>query len=131
MSHNAILKQIKNLDTKKALRQNDIPTKFLKQNSYFFSNFFHKNVNQCIKNSKFPPDLKLADVTLSDETSSFNELLEENNFVLIHHKNLQTLAMEMYKIFSMSPAILDDIFSPRATPYNLRNPVNFKMRKVH
>ena len=31
----------------------------------------------------------------------------------------------------MLPAILNDIFTRRATPYNLRNPVNFKMRKVH
>ena len=30
--------------------QNDIPAKLLKQYS-FFSNSFHKNVNQCIKNS--------------------------------------------------------------------------------
>ena len=63
VQHNKILKQIKNLDTEKAIEQNDIPTKLLKQNSYFFSNFFHKNVNQCIKNSKFLYDLKLADVT--------------------------------------------------------------------
>ena len=34
----------------------------LQQNPYFFSNFFHKNVNQC-KVSKFQSDLKLADVT--------------------------------------------------------------------
>ena len=33
-------------------------------NFRFFSNLFHKNVNQCMKNSKFPSNLKLADVTL-------------------------------------------------------------------
>ena len=32
------------------------------QNFYFFSNFFHKNVNQYIKNSKFPSDLQVADI---------------------------------------------------------------------
>ena len=60
--HNEILKQIKNLNTEKVIRQNDIPTKLSTQNSYFFSNFFHKNINQYIKNSNFPSDLKLANV---------------------------------------------------------------------
>ena len=45
---------------------------------------------------------------------------------------LQALAMEMLKVSNnMSPAILNDIFAPKATPYNLRNPVSFKMQKVH
>ena len=56
ISHNEILIQIENLDTEKAIQQNNIPTKFLKQNSYFISNFFHENVSLWIKNSKFPPD---------------------------------------------------------------------------
>ena len=42
--------------------QNDIPAKLLKQNS-FFSNSFHKNVIQCITNSKFLFDLNVVDVT--------------------------------------------------------------------
>ena len=62
--HNEILKQIKNLDTVKAIQKDDVPTKLLKQKSYFFSNFFHKNANRCIKNSKFPSELKLAYVIL-------------------------------------------------------------------
>ena len=40
--------------------------------------------------------------------------------------------MEMYKTSNnMSPTILDDVFPPRATPYNLRNPVSFKIEKAH
>ena len=31
--------------------------------------------------------------------ASFNELLEMNNSVSVHHKNLQLLAMEIYNIF--------------------------------
>ena len=71
-------------------------------------------------------------ITNGDNTSSFNELLEKDNSVSIHHKNLQDLTMEMYKISNnMSPAILNVIFAPRAAPYNLRDPVSFKIRKVH
>ena len=39
--------------------------------------------------------------------------------------------MEMYKISNMPATILNDIFAPRSTRYNLRNPVSFKMWKVH
>ena len=37
----------------------------------------------------------------------------------------------MYKVSNMSPKILNYIFPSSATPYNLRNPVSVKMRKVH
>ena len=38
----------------------------------------------------------------------------------------------MYKVFNnMSPAILNDIFASRDTPYNLRNPTSFKIQKVY
>ena len=63
VAYSEILKQIKNLNTEKKIQQNDIPTGLLRQNSHIFSNFFRKNVNRCIKNLKFPSDLKLADVT--------------------------------------------------------------------
>ena len=50
----------------------------------------------------------------------------KKNSVSNHHKNLQALAIEMYKmLYNMSPTILN-IIAPRATPYNLPNPVSFK-----
>ena len=71
-------------------------------------------------------------ITYGDKTSSFNELLEKNNFVSIHHKNLQALAMKMYQIFNNSSlTIPTNIFAPGATSHNLHNPVIFKMRKFH
>ena len=46
-------------------------------------------------------------------------------------KTLQALVMEMYKLSgNVSSTILNDISAPRATPYNLRNPVRFKIQKV-
>ena len=63
-----------------------------------------------------------------DKTSSFHELLEKDNSVQIQRKNLQALAMKMYKISNnMSSTILNNIFTPRTTPYNLRNTVSFKI----
>ena len=55
-------------------------------------------------------------ITYGDKTSSFNELLEKDNSVSIHHKNLQAPATEMYKVSNiMFPKILNDIFVSRAT----------------
>ena len=52
--------------------------------------------------------------------------------VSVHHKNLQALATEMYNVSNnISPAIVNDVFTSRATPYNLRSPVSFKIRKVY
>ena len=56
-------KKTNNLDAAKASQQSDVPTKILKQNSDYFAGYFCGNINQCISESMFPPDLKLADVT--------------------------------------------------------------------
>ena len=34
----------------------------------------------------------------SDNTSSFKELLESDNFVSVHHRQIQVLGNEMYKL---------------------------------
>ena len=58
-----ILKKVRNLDSAKASKQTDIPTKILKQNSEYFAKYFYNNINYCMENSNFPSDLKSADVT--------------------------------------------------------------------
>ena len=46
-----------------------------------------------------------------DETSSFKELLAKDGAVTIHHRNVQFLAIEMYKVFKgLAPTFLGDIF---------------------
>ena len=37
-------------------------------------------------------------IVFSDNTSSFEELLETYNSALVHHPNIQVLATELYKI---------------------------------
>ena len=71
-------------------------------------------------------------ITYGDKPSSFNELLGKDKSVSIHHKNLQALVMEMYKISNnISPTTLKDIFALRCTPYDPRNPVSFKIQSVY
>ena len=50
-----------NLNFSKASRQSDIPTKILIERSEYFWLYFHKNINDCLEQSLFPHDLKLAD----------------------------------------------------------------------
>ena len=54
-------------------------------------------------------------------------LLVKDNFVLIHHENLQALATKTYRISNMSPIIPNTVFAPRTTPYNLHKSASFEM----
>ena len=53
---------------------------------------------------------------------TFENLLHKDNSFTIHHRNLQKLAIEIYKVENnLSPALMSDIFKFRDIPYNLRN----------
>lgn len=60
--------------------------------------------------------------TLHDDfSSSFQELLNLDNSVSVHHKNLQTLMTEIYKsTHHLNPQFMWDFFREKETPYNLR-----------
>ena len=46
-----------------------------------------------------------------DETASFEELLTKDGLVTIHHRNLQCLAIEMFKVFKgVAPSFMSDVF---------------------
>ena len=71
-------------------------------------------------------------ITYVDNVSSFQELLEKDNSVSIHHNNIQVLATEMFKMFkNLSPDIVREIFQERSVPYNLRSDNNFASRHVN
>ena len=53
---------------------------------------------------------------------SFQELLTRDKSVSIHHRNLQKLATEMYKIINnIAPFLMQELFPNYANPYNQRN----------
>ena len=57
-----------------------------------------------------------------DYNSTFQELLSKDNSVSIHHRNLQKLVTEMYKVkHNLSPSIMNQIFTEQQIPYDLRN----------
>ena len=55
--------QIKNLDTKKAMGENDIPTKILLKTNDIVSNHLSNFFNHSKKQQHYPTMLKIADVT--------------------------------------------------------------------
>ena len=63
-----ILKEIKNLQIKKAPQDSDIPTKLIKNNSDLFVYFIFANLNDFIAQTTFPFLLKLANITPVDIT---------------------------------------------------------------
>ena len=51
-------------------------------------------------------------IVYNDKLSSFQNLLDQDRSVSVHTRNLQTLAIEMYKVSKgIAPKIFADIFS--------------------
>ena len=71
-------------------------------------------------------------ITYQDHISAFQKLLHKDNSVLLHHRNLQTLATEMFKIpRGLSPYVLREILVPKISLSNLRRNNTFERRQIH
>ena len=69
--------------------------------------FHSRKMNTRINNLHF----RALRIIYLDEKSSFDELLRKDASVIIHHRNLQCLAIEMYKDNrGIAPAFMNDIF---------------------
>ena len=54
--------------------------------------------------------------------SPFEDLLEKSGSISIHHRNLQLLAIEIYKTLrDLLPSFMSELFKPSDKKYNLRN----------
>ena len=64
-------------------------------------------------------------------TSQVKELLERENSVSIHQKNLQLLMIEIYKTRKrLNPSFMIEIFDEKTVPYQLRSMSNLNLPKV-
>ena len=71
-------------------------------------------------------------VTYNDGQPSFEELLERDNSVSVHNRNIQCLAIELYKVLNgICPDIMKDVF-PLSTSsnYDIRSRCTFITRSV-
>ena len=70
--------------------------------------------------------------TVYDDTSStFQELLQRNRSISIHHQNIQTLAMEVFKVVNkICPPIMKTFFDFRENRYNIRKFQEIRQQKV-
>ena len=71
-------------------------------------------------------------IIYSDKKSTFDELLKNDGSVSIHTRNLQFLAIEMYKVKNdLAPLIVQDLFQVRETyHYNLRSQSYFTEPRI-
>ena len=62
----------------------------------------------------------------SGYSSHFDKLLKKGGSFSIHDRNIQTLAIEIYKFFhGLSPSIMKNIFQVNTNnPYSLRSRIN-------
>ena len=70
-------------------------------------------------------------ITYGDKSFSFENLLKKGNSVSIHHRNIQALASEMFKVKNnIAPEIMKEPFASKMSFYDLRNNNSFKRRRV-
>ena len=95
-------------------------------------NFEWQNKKTSCLNSKI---IKLQERALrlvyADRQSAFEELLNKDKSVTIHHRNWQVLATELYKVrHELAPDIMNNISKIRIVKYNFRNDFLFATRYV-
>ena len=89
----------------------------------FHSRTLHNKINRLHERA-----LRLA---YEDDNSSFQELLNLDNSMTVHHRNLQKLATEMYKIKNnLSPIPVQEIFKEHVNLHDLRKNRSWEVTNV-
>ena len=72
-------------------------------------------------------------IVYNDCITSFKDLLKKDNYFKIHHKNFQSLAIELFKIEQeiANPILCNIIFPRRSIDYNLWPQTVFSVSSVN
>ena len=90
--------------------------------------FYGRNVNDKI-NKLHERSLRMV---YDDYTTTFEELLERDNSFSIHHQNIQTLMIEIYKAINNFPgATIKDLFTRVDYTYSLRRNQDVTIPRVN
>ena len=66
------------------------------------------------------------------DSEHLKKLLNIDKSVTIHHRNLQVLAAELYKVHNgLAPEFMNDIFKKRDVTYNFRNNLTLETRNIN
>ena len=116
----------------------ELPKRRILMNAFFKAQFnycpiiwmFH---SRCLNNKINRLHERYLRMIYNDKISNFEELLNKDNSVSIHHTNIHALAIELYKVANdMSPEIMNEVFKLRNTPhYNLRHTSLFSTEPIH
>ena len=69
-------------------------------------------------------------IVLNDHISDFETMLPNMNDTTIHHRNIQTLMIELFKIkCDLAPPVMDSMLNRRTICYNFRNLQEFQSER--
>ena len=76
--------------------------------------------------------VKRLRITYNNKSSSFQDLLDNDNSVTIHHRNIRILVIEIFKVLQgLSPPLLNEVFVERNCNYTLRGNNFLNRRRVN
>ena len=89
--------------------------------------------SRCLNNNINRLHERCLRIIYNDKIWNFEELLNKDNSVSIHHNNIHALDIEMYKVANdISPNIMNGFFKLRNTPhYNLWHTSHFSADPIH
>ena len=65
-------------------------------------------------------------IVFNDNISSFEDLLQGDQSISIHHRNIRLLGIELYKTrYNISSHIMNELFEQRNIIYNFRSQTDF------
>ena len=89
--------------------------------------FYSRKINTKINNLHF----RALRMIYQDEISSFDELLKKDSSVTIHHRNLQFLVTEMFKVVKdIAPVLMEQVFARNSSAFTKDVSANTRFKSV-
>ena len=71
-------------------------------------------------------------IVYNDYKSTFENLLELDNSLSIHHRNIRLLSIELYNVkHNLSNQVMSELFNIGNINYDFRSQTNFKLRPIY